>query len=194
MPDPQVLLALLQAGLADAPIGFLLLDEVGRPLWHNPEAANVCAIWNHGEGDPARRSASPLAVPPILWATCRLMRASWPGAGPLPAMQSVNDPRRYLYARLGMQVGGVIGFHLQLRQHRPRPDNLSPLSPAAQALLEKLSVRERTVALQVRNGLTNREIATALERSPLTIKTHLSSICEKLGVRGRARLVALLNR
>ena len=44
---------------------------------------------------------------------------------------------------------------------------------------------------QVAAGLSNDEIAAALYLSPLTVKTHVSRMMTKLGVRDRAQLVVL---
>jgi DNA-binding CsgD family transcriptional regulator len=68
------------------------------------------------------------------------------------------------------------------------------MSPTALALLSRLSFREREVALRIRDGLTTREIARELRRSPLTIKTQLAGVFRKLGLGNRARIVAELNR
>ena len=46
----------------------------------------------------------------------------------------------------------------------------------------------------MREGLRTAEIAAELGRSPLTIKTQLAAIFSKLGIKGRARAIALLNR
>ena len=52
--------------------------------------------------------------------------------------------------------------------------------------LEGLSPRENDVLRMLADGLTDREIATALIISPRTVETHVSNILHKLGVRNRA--------
>jgi two-component system, NarL family, nitrate/nitrite response regulator NarL len=59
--------------------------------------------------------------------------------------------------------------------------------------LLKLSERERAVALRVARGESNKEITRELDIAERTIKAHLTSIFEKLGVRDRLQLAILLN-
>jgi DNA-binding NarL/FixJ family response regulator len=56
---------------------------------------------------------------------------------------------------------------------------------------EVLTEREREVTAQVVAGLSNEEIAAELFLSPATVKTHVSRILTKLGVRDRVQLVVL---
>jgi len=58
--------------------------------------------------------------------------------------------------------------------------------------LAQLSPREQQVALQVRKGAANKEIALSLFISERTVKAHLGSIFQKLGIRDRLQLVLLL--
>ncbi|MFG1836807.1 response regulator transcription factor [Micromonospora sp. NPDC049175] len=54
-----------------------------------------------------------------------------------------------------------------------------------------MTAREREVLASVATGSSNAEIAEALRMSPLTVKTHVSRIITKLGVRDRTQLVVL---
>lgn len=54
-----------------------------------------------------------------------------------------------------------------------------------------LTTREIEILTLVATGLTNAEIADQLYNSPLTIKSHVSRILTKLGVRDRTQLVVL---
>ncbi len=65
-----------------------------------------------------------------------------------------------------------------------RPDPRHPPIP-------ELTGREREILRLVAAGLSNGEIGEKLVISPLTAKTHVSSILGKLGCRDRAQLVAL---
>ena len=179
------------AMLEDVPVGLLLLDRELQLLWFNGEAARACAVWNHGERHAAAlRARNAFRVPAALVAACRQLDDD-----PAHPAEVVSDNARGLHASVKLQtIGGVAAYHIQLDYRRPRGDRHRPLSPGAVALLARLSEREREVAMRVREGLRTIEIAAALRRSPLTIKTQLAAVFTKLGVRGRTRVAALLNR
>lgn len=65
--------------------------------------------------------------------------------------------------------------------------------PQADSQLEKLSPREREVALAVGKGSANKEVAQQLGITERTVKAHLASIFETLKVRDRLQLAILLS-
>ena len=67
-------------------------------------------------------------------------------------------------------------------------------SPSAveEATSDGLTQREREVALLVADGLRSREVAERLTIAPQTVKSHLKTIFDKLGVRNRVELARRL--
>lgn len=59
--------------------------------------------------------------------------------------------------------------------------------------LTLLTKREKQVALEAANGLSNKEIARILKITERTVKAHISAILEKLGVKDRLQLALVLN-
>ncbi|MFZ5926713.1 MAG: response regulator transcription factor [Acidobacteriota bacterium] len=64
----------------------------------------------------------------------------------------------------------------------------APAAGEARGTLPQLTPRESQVLELVRQGMRNREIATALGIRPGTVKIHLRHIFEKTGIHGRFSL------
>ena len=65
----------------------------------------------------------------------------------------------------------------------------APPSPAASSSLDELTDREREILRLIAQGNSNAELAQQLYLSEATIKTHVSAILRKLGVRDRVQAV-----
>lgn len=59
--------------------------------------------------------------------------------------------------------------------------------------LALLTKREQEVALEAAKGLSNKEIARVLDITERTVKAHLSSSFERLGIKDRLQLALILN-
>ena len=62
---------------------------------------------------------------------------------------------------------------------------------AARERLGELSTREQKVLAEIAKGLSNREIAGGLFISEKTVRNHITSIFDKLGVSSRAQAIVL---
>ena len=63
---------------------------------------------------------------------------------------------------------------------------------AIRTLPGELTMAERELVQFVRIGFSNKEIAARLDKSVRTVKTQLTSVYKKCGVRSRSRLLALM--
>ena len=75
----------------------------------------------------------------------------------------------------------------------PRTGAALALDPEA-ARVSSLTKREREVMRLAAEGLNNREIAECLFISEITVRHHMTSVFEKLGVANRFELLRLASR
>ena len=104
------------------------------------------------------------------------LEAAIPPQEILDAVHAVQSGRRYLSPK----VAGIVADQVTKRS------NISPL--------DRLSKREREILQLTAEGMSAARVGEVLHLSPATVKTHLRSIYDKLGVSERAAAVAVAMR
>lgn len=94
----------------------------------------------------------------------------------------------------GLWLGPEVLQHLITRTHdalrlRPAPASRPVAGGALASAWARLTAREVEVARAVAQGRSNKEVADLMFISERTVKAHLGSIFDKLGVRDRLQLV-----
>ncbi len=187
------------------PFALLQLDWDLALNYANREAMNQCCAWNFG---PQRlklyRAKSVFRIPEPLLSACRELQRRWLQATRAPAeadtggglsLQIAHPEHPALRATVTLQPNDqtpatrpvfTIWFSGASEADAVRPQ-LSAL-PAA----SRLTAAERELADLIGSGCSNEEAATRLGKSRKTVAGQLTSIYKKLGVAGRARLIAAL--
>lgn len=117
----------------------------------------------------------------------------------LPAIVAISPPATGTGVRRALDAGAdALVFEPELERTlattvRAVAIGQSVVPRKVRASVERpvLSHREQQVLTLVRNGLTNAEIAKRLFLAESTIKSHLSSIFTKFGVRSRKEVAAI---
>ena len=116
--------------------------------------------------------------------TAELLEVGEGGVGYL-LKERVGEVRTFLDALERVAAGGtVLDREILAKLVRAR-------EPGPATALDELTPREREVVLLVAKGLSNLEVGERLFLSEATVKTHLTSILRKLGLRDRTQLVVL---
>ena len=160
-------------------------------IWLHAEASDAAALGARVRQLAERHPAVPLVV----------MSAAPQQEAALHAMDrgargychALSTPELLQQVSVVVANGGLwIGPELMKRMLLSVSSALDARGPAHSAELERLSPRERAVAAEVGKGATNKEVARALGITERTVKAHLASALEKLGVRDRLELVIVL--
>ncbi len=112
-----------------------------------------------------------------------------PGIRRTLVIEGLGERLRIEVAAVGK---GKTQFHLW---REPLPETMKIGADAAVAApqpADGLTQREREVALLVADGLRSREVAERLGIASQTVKSHLKTIFDKLGVRNRVELARRL--
>jgi len=174
----RVLLAssdpLVRAGLAGllAESGVTLTVEAGAPV--------DAVVWDTASAPPP--ALGPGGPPVLALVTGEQAGRAALSGGAAGAVLRTADAATLHAALLAISRGLVVIEH-GFSSLRPAPEP----RPAASA--EAFTPREREVLALLARGLSNRDIADALEISAHTAKFHVNSILQKLGVERRTEAV-----
>jgi DNA-binding CsgD family transcriptional regulator len=128
-------------------------------------------------------------LPPELKGLAEGAQSGAPGVRRCLTMERIGE-------RLRIEVTAVGKGRTQLHLWREGAAPAVPSTngdPAAQpSAADGLTQREREVALLVADGLRSREVAERLGIASQTVKSHLKTIFDKLGVRNRVELARRL--
>jgi DNA-binding CsgD family transcriptional regulator len=176
-------------------------------ICESAEGLKARAGWENGEecartlNPPARRT-----LPPDLAGFCRAQIKAWEKSGPVGRavlekenheLEHPDVPGRRAEVSLIRQRNFPLIEPFFLLRFKGRPAGRKaaappPISRGGFASLAPLSAREREVARLICEGHSNAGISRQLGKSVHTVKAQLHSIFEKLQVKSRAKLTALL--
>ncbi len=191
----------LSGFLRELPVGLILVDWFGHTLAVNDEGYRQTVIWNEAPRRASLKDARErFAVSPDIRDGWDGLRSAWidqlrtSDALPRPivvfnradpslkaTVSLVFDPARPTDTPCFMTRFSSI--------HTRAVDALFVPSPSQFTLLAALSPAERSVAVLLRDGLSNREIADKLGREVSTVKDHLTNIYAKTGIVGRSKFI-----
>lgn len=116
-------------------------------------------------------------------------------AGAMGYAHSYSAPEMLKEIRTVINHGGVwLGQQLLKRLIETSVKLTGNRSELVEELLGRLTSREKEVAIEAAKGLSNKEIARALDITERTVKAHLAKTFERLGVKDRLQLALMLNK
>ena len=116
-------------------------------------------------------------------------------AGAMGYAHSYSPPEMLREIRSVVTHGGIWLGQQLLKRLIETSVNLTGSKPEfVEELLQRLTSRERQVALEAAKGLSNKEIARVLAITERTVKAHLAATFERLGAKDRLQLALMLNK
>jgi DNA-binding CsgD family transcriptional regulator len=194
----------LELLLSPLPLSIAVLDWNLNVVYSNEAAKQSAALWIAKSEHPrCLKKLSRFEIPGEVRELCGELKKAW----------SPPDERHRRSSRNGIVTVGhrpFAGLQVSVRLLELSPQgvgmplfvvvfenmrglaNLSLLEAGRLSQFARLSVREREVASLVCAGQSNKEVASDLGKSVLTVKAQLRTVYRKLGIAGRGRLIARL--
>ncbi len=197
----------LQSFARTLPAPLLLLDWKAKLDFANRAAYESAAVWNYGEERARSFNARdcfrvPGAIVEAVDELKKRIQTIEPKAlgTSMPEAILVQSPRgERLKARVspvhfGQNSLARPGFFVLFQEPVELSEDADPetLAKRKRRALQALTPAEREVVQHICRGARNAEIAAALSKSVLTVKTQVNSIFQKLGIKSRSELVARL--
>jgi DNA-binding CsgD family transcriptional regulator len=167
--------------------GVVLLDERGAVVSMTEHARAYLTELSH-PGVEHRGTTLP-GEAYVVGARARAWASGLPGPAPVVRTRARGGQWLTLRADCSRDTAGVV-VSTAIVIEPSRSSELLPLFVAAHGL----SPREESVLAELAQGATTAETARALQISPHTVRDHIKSLHEKVGVRSRAELVSELYR
>ena len=167
--------------------GVVLLDDGGAVMSMTEHARTYLAELSH-PGVEHRGTTLP-GEAYVVGARARARAAGLPGPAPVARTRARSGQWLTLRADCSRDPAGVV-VSTAIVIEPSRSSEMLPLFVAAHGL----SPREESVLAELVQGATTAETARALQISPHTVRDHVKSLHEKVGVRSRAELVSELYR
>jgi DNA-binding CsgD family transcriptional regulator len=176
---------------ATAPRGASALADLSGRLKCDRQAEEILRVFWGDLGDGG-------LMPPELRGLAEGAQSGPPGSRRVLVYERDGERLRVEVVAIGR---GKTQLHLwrePVHVPSPAPGNgatglAAPADGAATATDDGLTPREREVALLVADGLRSREVAERLGIAAQTVKSHLKTIFDKLGVRNRVELTRRLS-
>ena len=197
----------LQAFTRNIPAPVMLLDWELKSVFVNVAAHESAAAWNLGRDKAARLNPREVfRVPAAILAAAQELKRQFTGSQEgidrkrLPEAATLAHPRiAGLRARVSpvhyspamLARPGFIVLFLETSWLDETTSNEAQQARRERAL-QQLTAAERKVVEQVCLCRRNADIAAVLKKSPLTVKTQLNSIFQKLNLNSRAELITRL--
>ena len=103
-----------------------------------------------------------------------------------PGKRSTERQRLYL----DLLIPHLHSTYLRVQSVELEMNDSAALAPREGVVRPTITERERQILGWVREGMSNHQIGTELNISPLTVKNHVQKILRKLGATNRAQAVA----
>lgn len=170
--------------------GVILLDESLQIVYKNPRAEEICGKL---KGSGSAHNHTDVIFSQLL-KDCREIKSnlkSWPTGGmTIPMHSVVNGPNQSRFSLMSKVLDPESGCQdSQMFMVSVEEKSSSSINPQYLMDTFHLSRREIDVVNLLFVGLKNAQIAGKLFVSEVTIKKHLQSIYEKVGVNNRTTLI-----